>query len=96
MTEQELMMRKREVLQTTASRGWQYIQSLAEDTVREMERATFNTDDDAQATVLRRQAKAARQFLTTFISKVEAFKSLDDAEPSEEKGTPDDFYEVSF
>jgi hypothetical protein len=98
MNDSELMMKKREIVSTTNSRGWYYVKEVAEKTIQKMERDAIDEEDDAKGSLLRRQAKAARQFLTTFLDHIESMRRIDAPEtPDEETGkSSDDFYEPAF
>jgi len=93
----ELMLMKKEVISTTHSRGWYYIKKMAEDTVARMERTAIDEEDDIKGSALRRQAKAARQFLADFLQQIEITSRVEVPEsPQATDAKPaDDFYEVA-
>jgi hypothetical protein len=90
----DTLIRKREVVTTTNSAGWRYIKALAEDTVRDLERKAIDEDDDEKGNSLRREAKAARKFLNSFLLAVESQREADAPEQTAET-TGDYFYEVA-
>ena len=91
------MLRKREVVTTTNSRGWYYIQQIAEDTIRLMERDAIDEEDDTKGSLLRRQAKAAREFYTRFSQQIEAMRRIDVPTDDEEpEGKGEDFYDMAM
>lgn len=86
----DLLIRKREVVATTNSIGWRYIQELAEETVRDLERKAIDEEDDDKGNILRREAKAARKFLTNFLRAVECQREAD--APEKPTNTEEYFY----
>lgn len=77
MSNEELMLQKHEIVLTTNTRGWHYITTIAENTVKAMERTAIDEEDDAKGAVMRREAKAARQFLGNFLRSVEAMRRIE-------------------
>jgi hypothetical protein len=84
----QLMQVKLEIVQTTNTRGWQLIQKLGEETVKNMERMAIDEEDDVKGTLLRREAKAARKFFTDFTARINLARQVSD-EPNK-----DDFLEI--
>lgn len=62
MDTKALMEMKAGLVETTASRGWPYIEKFAETVVRNLERDAIAEEDDAKANGLRRDARGARKF----------------------------------
>jgi hypothetical protein len=77
MTPEQIVHIKRELLVTTASKGWFYVAQIAENSVKDIEAKCFDEDDEAKGAELRRQAKAARTFMKNFMSQIEAYKSAE-------------------
>lgn len=57
-----LMQMKAAMLETTATKGWFYLEKFAETVVRELESAAIAEEDDIKASGLRRDARGARRF----------------------------------
>jgi hypothetical protein len=89
----DLMLIKKDVIATTATRGWYHIKQLAEDTVKQAEREAIDEEDDTKGNNLRREAKAARKFLNSFLKSVEVMKLVEAADNTSSE--EDDFYEVA-
>lgn len=66
----QLMQMKAGLLETTATRGWPYIEKFAETVVRELESAAIAEEDDAKAAGLRRDARGARKFKNELFKRV--------------------------
>jgi hypothetical protein len=86
------LVRTREIINTTNSIGWSYIKDLAEGTVTSLERLAIDEDDDDKGATLRREAKAARKFLNSFLRAVE---SMRDATVPHEDAPGPYFYDVA-
>ncbi len=96
----DLMRRKLAVIDLMSRGGWRIVCDLAEETVRQMERAALDEEDDVRGSALRREAKAARKFLVTFLNAVETTSRLE-VEPSAGDANlagaeVDDHYELSM
>ncbi len=85
MDNASLMQMKAALIETTASRGWGYVEKFAETVVRELESTAIAEEDDAKAAGLRRDARGARKF------KDELFKRINLARNQE----PETFLEVA-
>ena len=85
MDNKALMEMKAALLETTASRGWQYVERFAETVVRGLEAQAIAEEDDVKANGLRRDARGARKF------KDELFTRIDIAKTQE----PETFLEVA-
>lgn len=90
MDNSNLMQTKFEIVQTTNTRGWAFIQKLAEESVKKMERNAIDEDDDIKGSAMRREAKAARTFLNDFMKRVDLARQVTD-EPSD-----NDFLEICY
>lgn len=62
MDNKALMEMRAALIETSASRGWSYIEKFAETIVRELEREAIAEEDDNKAHGLRRDARGARKF----------------------------------
>lgn len=80
-----LMQMKAGLIETTASRGWSYIEKFAETVVRELEQKAIDEEDDIKGNGLRRDARGARKF------KDELFRRINLAKAQE----PETFLEVA-
>lgn len=80
-----LLVMKAALMETTASRGWSYVERFAETVVRELERKAQDEDDDAKATGYRRDARGARKFKDDLFQRILIARSMD---------TKDGFVEV--
>lgn len=85
-----LLLRKKELINTTATHGWRFVKELGETVVRAKERKAIDEEDDTKGASLRREAKVARQFLNEFFQLIEQMKQVE-GESSDEK----DWYEVA-
>jgi hypothetical protein len=81
---QALMQMKAALIETTASRGWFYIDKFAETIVRELETKALAEDDDQKANGLRRDARGARKFKDELLKRIALAK----------KQEPENFLEV--
>lgn len=61
MDNKALMEMKAAMIETTASRGWFYVEKFAETIARELENAAIAEEDDTKAHGLRRDARGARK-----------------------------------
>ncbi len=86
MDNQSLMVMRSALIETTASRGWVYLEKFAETVVRELEAQAIAEEDDAKAAGLRRDARGARKF------KDELFRRVNMAKNQE----PETFLEVAI
>jgi len=82
-TNQYMQVKQRIVL-TTNTPGWQDIVKLAEESVKQIERAAIDEEDDAKGANLRREAKAARKFITDFLARINSARQV-----TEEPGASD-------
>jgi hypothetical protein len=78
---ESLIAAKRELNVTTTSPGWEVIKQYAEAIVSEKERAAIDEEDDIKGNALRREAKAARAFMSKLFEQIEKAKRFD--EPSD-------------
>lgn len=86
MDNSDLMVMKAALIETTASRGWSYVEKFAETVVRALETEAIAEEDDTKANGLRRDARGARKF------KEELFRRINLAKQQE---TADNFNEVA-
>lgn len=84
----ELMQMKRFLLETTSSRGWEYVMKFAETVVRDLEKKALNEEDDAKSNGYRRDARGARMF------KDDLFKRIVIAMQIDEPTTDDTFLDI--
>lgn len=92
---QELMRWKHAVVEVTSRPGWQVIRAIAEDTVKSMERAAIDEEDDTKGASLRREAKAARKFLDQFLQQVEITTRVEVPEDGQSTAA-DEQYEIAM
>lgn len=85
MDNKELMEMKAALIETTASRGWWFVEKFAETVVRGLEAEAIAEEDDVKANGLRRDARGARKF------KDELFRRITIAKNQE----PENFLEVA-
>ena len=78
--QQGLMQMKAALIETTASRGWFYIEKFAEKIVNELVQQAIDEDDDAKATGLRRDAKGARKFKDELFRRIALAKNQEPAQ----------------
>jgi hypothetical protein len=74
MANNELIAVQRDLISTVASPGWHTIQQFAEAVVQDKERAAIDEEDDKRGNALRREAKAARSFMTELFDRIEKAK----------------------
>lgn len=89
----DIMQRKRAALDITSRPAWYIVRGIAEDTVKSMERAAIDEDDESKGANLRREAKAARKFLNTFLQEVEIATRVEDV--PKDAPVVDEQYEVA-
>lgn len=80
-----LMVMKAALIETTASRGWLYVERFAEAVVRDLESKALEEDDDNKASGLRRDARGARKFKDDLFKRIQIARNFD---------TKDGFVEV--
>lgn len=85
MDNKDLMVMKAALIETTASRGWLFVEKFAETVVRDLEQTAIAEEDDVKANGLRRDARGARKF------KDELFRRINIAKAQE----PEQFLEVA-
>lgn len=90
----DILKRKHEIVTTTNTIGWRYIQELGEEAVKAAERRAIDEEDDAKGARLRHEARAARTFFTDFIQAVEVARNID----APERPVTEDsyFYDVAY
>lgn len=86
MDNNDLMVMKAALIETTATRGWSYVEKFAETVVRDLEKTAIAEDDDAKANGLRRDARGARKFKDELLRRISIAKSME---------TEDTFIEVA-
>jgi hypothetical protein len=74
------MIVKAALIETTASRGWSYVEKFAETVVRDLEAKALEEDDDAKAAGLRRDARGARKFKDELFKRIQMFRNLDNSD----------------
>jgi hypothetical protein len=79
---------KQRIVQTTSTPGWSDVVKLAEESVKKIERLAIDEEDETKGSNLRREAKAARRFLTDFLKRINSSRQI-----TEEPGD-DDWLEV--
>jgi len=72
---QALMQMKAALIETSASRGWFYVEKFAETIVRNLEQAAIAEEDDTKANGLRRDARGARKFKDELFKRIALAKS---------------------
>lgn len=78
MEPKDLMAMKAALIETTATRGWQYVEKFAETVVRELERQAIAEEDDTKANGLRRDARGARMFKDELLRRIQLAKALEE------------------
>lgn len=86
MDNQALMQMKAALLETTATRGWAYIEKFSETIVRNLEAEAIQEEDDAKANGLRRDARGARKFKDELLRRIVLAKTQE----------PETFLEVAM
>lgn len=96
MDSNEKIAFKKELLFTTGSRGYSYIQDMANQVLGRMAAAAINEDDDVRGASLRREAKAAQKFWTDLTQAITENTQLDltpeTTEPEDEDDGMESFY----
>jgi len=67
----DLMAMRASLIETTASRGWSYVEKFSETIVRELESAAIAEEDDTKAHGLRRDARGARKFKDALFQRIQ-------------------------
>lgn len=80
-----LLVMKAALIETTASRGWAFVERFAETVVRDLEAKALAEDDDNKANGFRRDARGARKFKDDLFTRIQMARNLD---------TKDGFVEV--
>jgi len=76
---------KAALMETTASRGWVFVERFAETVVRDLEAKALQEEDDSKANGLRRDARGARKFKDDLFQRIQIARNFD---------TKDGFVEV--
>lgn len=84
MDRTELLLLKREVINTTNSIGWHYVLKIADELVKSAEAAVIQEQNETKIVGLQRKAQAAREFLNQFRQKIEATRQVDTEDASPE------------
>lgn len=79
MDNNDLMIMKAALQQTTASQGWLFVEKFAETVVRDLESRAIAEDDDAKANGLRRDARGARKFKDELFTRIHLAKTQEPA-----------------
>jgi hypothetical protein len=85
------MLRKKEIVTTTATRGWLFIVERAEAVIKKMSNEAIDEEDEAKSKRLVYEARAARKFWQSLTSAVDASKQVE----VEGAGDSDDWYDVA-
>lgn len=72
-----LMVMRAAIIETTASRGWLYVERFAETVVRDLEAKALAEDDDEKSNGLRRDARGARKFKDDLFTRLLMARSYD-------------------
>lgn len=83
MTEAEILLRKKEIITTQATRGWMFTVERAEAIIKQMTDLALDEPDREKREQLVTEARSARTFWRQFLSSLESFKNVD-AEPVDE------------
>lgn len=89
-----LMMRKHEIINTTATRGWFFITERANQIIAKMTDEAIDCEDKERSADLVTEARAARKFWNQLSQALEASKQVE-AEEDTAGDSDDDFYEVA-
>jgi hypothetical protein len=73
----KLLVMKAALMETTASRGWKYVERFAETVVRDLERKALDEDDDAKAAGMRRDARGARKFKDDLFERINMARNME-------------------
>lgn len=79
------MVMRAALIETTASRGWSFVEKFAETVVRDLEAKALEEDDDEKANGFRRDARGARKFKDELFKRIQIARNFD---------TKDGFVEV--
>ena len=72
-----LMVMKAALIETMASRGWQFVERFAETVVRDLETKALSEDDEIKASGYRRDARGARKFKDDLFKRLLIARNLD-------------------
>lgn len=72
-----LMSMKSALVETMASRGWYFVERIAEAVVRDLEKTALEEDDDLKAAGLRRDARGARKFKDDLFKRINMARNFD-------------------
>lgn len=75
MDNSTLMQMKAALLETTASKGFYFVEKFAETVVRELESKAIAEEDDTKANGLRRDARGARKFKDELFTRINMAKN---------------------
>jgi hypothetical protein len=91
------MLRKRDIVATTATRGWFFITERAEAIIKTLTNEAIDCEDKEDSERLVTEARAARKFWKQLSQALEASKQVEveELESSEAVRDSDDFYEVA-
>lgn len=78
--EAALLVMKAALIETTASRGWPFVERFAETVVRDLETKALEEDDDVKASGLRRDARGARKFKDDLFKRIQIARNFDTEE----------------
>jgi hypothetical protein len=68
---------KNDLIATCNSRGWALAMQIAEQIAQEATDKLLTCSDDNQVLAFQRKAQASREFLNTFLRRVEEFRQLE-------------------
>jgi hypothetical protein len=88
----DLMLRKKEVITTTATRGWYFITEQAKDVIKKMTDDAINEEDAEKSKRLVTEARAAKKFWEQLQQTLDASKQVE-VEGAGDSG--DDWFEVA-
>lgn len=71
------MVMQASLTETTASRGWVYVERFAETVVRDLEKKSIEEEDDTKANGLRRDARGARKFKDELFRRIGLARNVD-------------------
>lgn len=74
--QQRLMHIKKELVTTTNTAGWRYIQQMAANIVEQLTEKAITEEDDVKGNNLRREAKALSQGFKVLFEGIEASKQI--------------------
>jgi hypothetical protein len=87
----QLMLRKKEIVTTTATRGWLFIVERADAVIKQMSNDAIDEEDEVKSKRLVYEARAARKFWQSLTSSVEASKQVE----VEGAGDSDSWHDVA-